>query len=294
MHRKLIPDLNVLQNTFNDSLVLTPTPKTIVDATNSIEVTAVDSTMEKDKVGDQQKLLTPVKVAARLDISNLIQEPTVEAISLKKQDEPMKKQNEPIKTKDEPALKLEVPVVKVVHQSKDEKGPEKKHEQITKAAVPELKKLIIPPLAAPKATITELKKPIVPPQVVKDVLKATPNQTVISPPSPEPIHVTKADPPQPLMINDLKFSKWPEAKNIKVRLLTALEINVLSLCEDNETVSQAFEQIQCVIKKVCDGKKPTSNFQPVKGEVVLAMFEGDWYRAYVIDPDFDRPIVQFI
>ena len=147
----------------------------------------------------------------------------------------------------------------------------------------------------PKKDVPEPKK-----QLIAETVK-NPAQALNIPSFPrtfKPIQVaSEPKKPERVMVKDLKHRAWPNTKNVRVKLICMLQEQTFVLREDNVALDRSYEDIAGALAKyVAKNKKERNQYQPVKDEMVIAEFEGEWYRAHVLGPDSDTKgfIVKYI
>lgn len=99
--------------------------------------------------------------------------------------------------------------------------------------------------------IEPLKAPVPPTQVPTQAMKHIVNR---GPQKFNPI-AKKPAAPERITLDDMPHRVWPKTKNIKVKLICALEQSVMVLCEENEEISQIYEAVAEEIKNFVSGKK---------------------------------------
>ncbi|CAO1358548.1 unnamed protein product [Diamesa tonsa] len=85
---------------------------------------------------------------------------------------------------------------------------------------------------------------------------------------------------------DITYHKWPERKHIKVRLLSQIHTKNFTIVEDIPLYDQHCNKI---IEDIANYIKATdeTSYSPLSEELVLAKFEGDFYRAVVLGSDIE-------
>lgn len=68
--------------------------------------------------------------------------------------------------------------------------------------------------------------------------------------------------PKRLMFKNLKQRTWPDAKNVKVKLMQILENNVLTFVEDIDEVVDFYTKLNTEINAYCEGLEK-QNYFPV-------------------------------
>jgi Tudor domain len=96
-----------------------------------------------------------------------------------------------------------------------------------------------------------------------------------------------------ILVNELKIKDLPIG-NVRVKFLYREKNSSIFNCYESSPVIEGyFKHIETQINEYCKKKVP-ENYEPIKNEVVLALFEGSYFRAVCLDKKGEKFTVYFI